>query len=235
MAVAESKSSQLRPSDTGLWWFEGWSPGVSAGVVSRQADVAALRHALPTDTRLVQAEQVHGSSVALIECSAELPAPVAGCDALITRVPATALLIRTADCMPVFVSDPVRRIVAIAHVGWRGCAAFLPCRLVAALQRMTASHPADLRIAFGPSIRPCCYEVSENFGRWAGTFVQPRGGRWTCDLVGLARQQLTASGVQAAHITDCGLCTACRTDQWYSLRREGQDTGRLMSFILLRR
>lgn len=235
MAVAETKQATLNPSPTGVWWFGGFSAGVSAGVVSRQADLRVLRGQLPDGTHLVQAEQVHGSSIALIEQSAELSGPVAGCDALMTRVPATALLIQTADCMPVFVSDPVRRIVAIAHVGWRGCEALLPSRLVAALQRMTASRPADLRVAFGPSIRSCCYEVSEDFGRWAAPFVQSRGGRLTCDLVSLACQQLRACGVRPVHIADCGFCTACRTDQWYSLRREGEGTGRLVSFIMLRR
>ncbi len=204
-----------------------------AGVSDRHVDPATLQADLPR-SRIVQAEQVHGSSVALIDRSSEGPEPIAGCDALVTRMPRVALVVRSADCLPLLIRDPIRRIVGIAHVGWRGLAAHLPFRLVAALRVASNSRPAGLRVAFGPSIRACCYEVSDDFARWAHPFVQRRDGRLTCDLIGLARHQLEASGVRPKAITDSGICTACHRGEWPSMRREGTTTRRILSFIMLR-
>ena len=89
-------------------------------------------------------------------------------------------------------------------------------------------------MAIGPGIRACCYEVGPEFESRFGSFVQVKGNRRTCDLIGAALAQLRRGGVAAASIIDCQQCTACNASRWFSIRREGQTTGRLLSFIAIR-
>ena len=235
MASVVTEASVLREDPAGLWRFNGWGPSwVMAGVTGRSADLARLKAHLPKAVRLVQADQVHGSSMAVIQHAGEAVGPVAGCDALLTSLPKTALVIRTADCLPLAVVDPARRAIGIAHAGWRGLAAGLPLKLLAAFRHTYHSRPRELRVAIGPAIRACCYEVGQEFGSRFGSFAQVRDGRRTCDLIGLALDQFRRGGVHPARIIDCQQCTACNASRWFSIRREGQTTGRLLSFVMIR-
>jgi len=231
-AVATSPRA-LAVFPAGGWRLAGWaSPRVIATVTDRHTDRAALL-AGRAGARCVEAEQVHGASTAMVD--GRVPAaPVAGCDALATAAPGVALLIRTADCLPLFFADARRGVVALAHAGWRGLAAGLPARVLAALRHTYHCAPEDITVAIGPSIRACCYEVGPEFSRTFGGFVREARGRRTCDLTEAAITQLTRSGVHAGRILDTGCCTACETARWYSLRREGPSTGRLTSMIMLR-
>jgi YfiH family protein len=235
MAMVETELSLLHEGPPGLWRFIGWGPAwVTAGVTGRSTDLSQLQQHLSTTRSVVQAEQVHGSSIAVIYQSLDVAAPVAGCDALLTSLPQTALVIRTADCLPLFLVDPSRRAIGIAHAGWRGLAAGLPLRCLAAFRHVYHSRPEELRVAIGPAIRSCCYEVGPEFERHFGSFVQVRARRRTCDLTGLAIDQLRRGGVSPAQIRDSQQCTACAGSPWFSIRREGQATGRLLSFIMIR-
>lgn len=235
VAATDATIAALAPGAGGVWWFRRWAAASSlAGVTSRQTDPATLRGLLPPGVRLVDAEQVHGGSVAMLgRAEADVPS-VPGCDGLVTGAAGLALLIRTADCLPVLVTDPVRQVVGIAHVGWRGLAAALPARLMAAMRHTHHSCVRDLQVAIGPAIRACCYEVGPEFAARFGPFVRERRGRRTCDLVGVAIAQLRRCGMAAAQVADCGQCTACEPDRWFSLRREGPAAGRMVSFIVVK-
>jgi YfiH family protein len=234
MPAAVSSRARFEPSASGGWWFRGWASGrISAGISDRRTEPARLLAGLPAAVP-VSAEQVHGASTAVIADPRVCRGPLPGCDALITAASGTALLIRTADCLPIFFADASRGVVALAHAGWRGVAAGLPARVAALLRRVYHCRPQDVRVAIGPSIRACCYEVGPEFAERFGPFVRMRGGRRTCDLVGAALDQLTRCGIAGSRITDAGRCTACELEHWFSLRREGQQTGRLTSVIAVR-
>ena len=235
MALAATESSILREGPPGLWRLTGWGPSwVTAGIVGPPAELSQLLPHLPGARGVVQAEQVHGSSLAVVQHARELTQPVAGCDALLTNVSGLGLVIRTADCLPIFFLDPARRAVGLAHAGWRGLAAGLPLRMVAAFRHQYHSRLQDLRVAIGPAVRSCCYEVGPEFERFFGPFVQASSGRRTCDLPAAAIAQLLGAGVRRDRILDSAICTACDLRTWFSLRREGPATGRLTSLILLR-
>ncbi|MBI4341818.1 MAG: polyphenol oxidase family protein [Candidatus Omnitrophica bacterium] len=235
MAAAVTESSSLQERAPGFWVLNGWGPAwVMAGAAGRSADLAELKDALPTARGFAQAEQVHGSSMAVIQHVVDEAHPVAGCDAMLTSLPRMPLVIRTADCLPLMLVDPVRRAIGIAHAGWRGLAAGLPLKLLAAFRHTFQSRPEDLLVAIGPAIHPCCYEVGPEFERSFGPFVQLRGSRRTCDLIGAAIDQFRRGRVAPLHIIDSQQCTACTGSPWYSIRREGQTTGRLLSFIVIR-
>ncbi len=235
VVTASRASGALAREGSGGWWLRRWAaPQVVAGISDRGLDAAGLLQRLPFPVTVVSAEQVHGGSVAAVQRALRVPVELSGCDGLLTNVPGVALLIRTADCLPLFIADPSKGLVGLAHVGWRGLAARLPMRLLAMLRHAYQSRPDDLRVAIGPSIRACCYEIGEEFVDRFGPFVQFRGARRTCDLVGVAIQQLRESGVRPHRILDTQRCTACDPRHWFSVRREGASAGRMTSLIVLR-
>ena len=236
MRVQASNGPRLDAASDGIWLWRGWASGrIVAGVTDRHADPARLADRLQGVVTTVGAEQVSGSSVSMIgpAWGGEVVRSVPGCDALLTNVAGTALLIRSADCLPIVFADPARGVVGIAHAGWRGLAASLPARVVAAFRHAYHSHSRELRVAIGPGIRSCCYEVGPEFHARFTPFVHERGKR-TCDLIGVALDQLRRCGIRPDRVTDAQVCTSCETERWFSLRREGPSTGRLTSFIMVR-
>ena len=145
------------------------------------------------------------------------------------------LVIRTAVCVPLYMWDAAKRVIGLAHVGWRGMVKALPMRLAAFLKDSYHSRLDDLWWGIGPAIRACCYEVGPEFEPRFGQFVRTaRGGRRTCDLAGVAIEQLRRCGMPMTQILDTGVCTGCDVKQrWFSVRREGDATGRLQSFIMM--
>lgn len=235
MPAVENNGPTLEPHQDGTWWFNRWgSSRLLAGIADRRAHASTLLGRCGARVMTAEAEQVHGSSIAIMGRVRESGDVVPGCDALLTDTAGLALLIRTADCVPIFIADPARGVIGIAHAGWRGLAARLLNRLVAALHHAYQSRAEGLHVAIGPAIRGCCYEVGPEFEARFGRFVQPRAGRRTCDLIGIAIDQLQGSGVPADRIIDCGRCTVCEPQYWFSVRREGDATGRLLSLIMLK-
>ncbi len=184
--------------------------------------------------------QVHGA--AILVADGRPPGLVGSGDALVTERPGRPLAVFTADCLAVILADPGRRLLALAHVGWRGTVAGLLGRLVERLASVHGADPAALVAAISPSIGPCCYEVDEPVvGPLARAFpeawqrwVVPKGvGKWRLDLWRANADQLVEAGVDPGRITNPRLCTACRRDLFFSYRAEGGGQ-RLATLALLR-
>lgn len=173
---------------------------------------------------IVTVNQVHGDRV--IEAG-EAPAQA---DGLWTASPGVALGIKTADCIPLLLEDPVGKRVAAVHSGWRGTYAAIAERAVKAL----GARPAELRAAIGPCIRVCCYvvsdELADQFTARFGDVVERRAGRPHLDLAKTVRLQLTRAGVSRIDDVE-GLCTSCDR-RFHSFRREKGAPGRQVSFIV---
>ena len=158
--------------------------------------------------------------------------PVA--DAAITSTPGVVLAILTADCLPVLFASADGSVVAAAHAGWRGLAAGVLERTVAAMR----SAPKNISAWLGPAAGPQAYEVGEEVRaafvdadpRAACAFVATRPQHWLCDLYALARLRLTDAGMSPASIHGGGLCTISDPARFYSHRRDGR-TGRMASLI----
>jgi len=185
--------------------------------------------------------QIHGNDILVLddrEIRDGRVTPPEG-DAVITDRPGLALCIRTADCVPILLLDPKRRVAAAVHAGWKGTAGKISIRTVEVMVDRFASVPADLVAAVGPSIGPCCYEVDEPvvaaMGGPDGAFFKPAGreDRWMLDLPGLNEAQLVTAGLRPEGISHMDLCTACRPDLFFSHRRDGERTGRHVHFICL--
>jgi YfiH family protein len=190
-------------------------------------------------SEIVSPHQVHSAIVRVVG-DRDRGAVKEGTDALVTDVPGVYLMLRFADCVPVLFYDPVRGAVGLAHAGWRGTVA---CIARATVQRMAEAfgcRPADIRAGIGASIGPCCYEVGDEVVEAvreafpvAPFLLQRRAsGRWHFDLWAANRYQLFRAGLTSVEVS--GLCTACRTDEWFSHRAEMGRTGRLGAVIGLR-
>ncbi len=170
--------------------------------------------------------QAHGAAVVRVDA----PGHCGDGDALVTGQPGLWLEIRTADCVPLLIADPVLRVVAAVHAGWRGTEARIVEATVAALAREWGSRPGDLRVAIGPSIGGCCFEVGEDVAAHFVGHITRTAPRPCVDLVSANREQLAAAGVTS--IDALGLCTVCEPDRFHSFRRD-KGTGRMVAAIRL--
>jgi len=170
--------------------------------------------------------QVHG--IAVIGADDEAVVPEG--DAWAGRpAPGVLLGVCTADCLPVLLCHPPSRTLGLAHAGWRGAVAGIAEATLKAM-RVPAE---EIVAALGPSIGPCCYEVGADVARGAAGSrrVQEKGGgKFWFDLPGFVGDRLAEAGVAPGNVERLGLCTGCRTDLFYSYRREGR-TGRLCAFM----
>jgi polyphenol oxidase len=192
-----------------------------------------LARALCLDgTPIVRGTQVHGRRAVTIRRSPP-PAEVldAGqCDILATSLSGVALVVQTADCVPVALAAP--DAVATAHAGWRGTAGNAAAAAVHALARL-GCDPATLRAWLGPSIGPCCYEVGgEVAAQFAGQFLRAScQGRFHLNLAGVNRAQLEEAGVRTDNISVYPSCTRCGGEKYASYRRDGAAAGRMVGLV----
>lgn len=178
---------------------------------------------------LVTAGQVHGSTIR----SVIRPGHEPGCDALLTLTRGVILAVATADCMSLLYSAP--GAVAAAHAGWRGTAERLPAATLHAFCAAAGVPSRAARVAVGPCIRSCCYEIGPDVARhFPASTVRTVDGRLHLDLPGAARIQLLEAGLPPEAFEDTGACTSCERDWYFSHRRDAGQTGRLWGFAALR-
>ena len=207
--------------------------------VFRNLEIAASSFGFPAGDFLLL-RQVHGDGL-LTWNGDRPPGEALVYDGIITASSGVALCIKTADCVPVLLADPARRIIAAVHAGWRGTAARIAQKAACLMQREFSCRPENILGAVGPAIGPCCYEVDENVMRsmrvasWRD-FVRSGGrpGRWMLDLPGINGRQLREAGLLPGNIAVGSVCTSCRTDLLYSHRAESGKTGRSLNFIMLK-
>ena len=179
--------------------------------------------------------QVHGDCVIDVDdtTGASLENPPEA-DALISARRGMALGIFTADCVPIFILDVETPAIGIAHAGWRGTFARIAVSTLAKMKDSFGTVATNCRIHLGPSIQKCCYAV----GTELRTQFIERFDSTVHDGTNLCLQtanvnQLVEAGLSSDAISISSLCTACRTDLFYSHRAENGRTGRMLSFIQL--
>lgn len=196
--------------------------------------------------KLVFSCQVHGNvvrPVTLADAGKGLDRPVDyETDGLITDVPGVTLVVFGADCATVLLCDPVRRVIAAAHAGWRGTALGIVSRAVEAMVRDYGCEREHILAAIGPCISKCCFEtggevpeaMTAALGEVATNYVQSLGnGKYKVDLKGLNALWLSRSGVVATNIDISPDCTLCRPDKYWSHRYTGGQRGSQAALICL--
>jgi YfiH family protein len=181
--------------------------------------------------------QVHGRRVFVAQdrhrgCGALARSDVVrATDAVITATPRLPIGILTADCLPVFMYDPGRRVIALAHAGWRGVHRRIISRTLEKMRRVFGVAPQHLLVALGPAIRPCCYEVGRDFLRFFPASVKQEGRKFYFDIAAEAFRELVLAGVAPQRIHDTRICTSCMEHEFFSFRRQGEAAGRSMSVM----
>ncbi len=187
------------------------------------------------NSELVFANQVHGTTIASSPESGSLDSGLlAGkfesADALITDSPGKTLVIQTADCQAVLIYDPVQTAVADIHSGWRGSIQNIIGLTVQAMIKKFGSDPKDILAGIGPSLGPCCAEFTHYRAEIPKAFWSYKNRANCFDFWAISRDQLTDAGIPANHIVSSNLCTRCRTDMFFSYRKE-KTTGRFAAVI----
>ncbi len=212
--------------------------------------VLANRHLLAGETgiapdKFLYASQVHSGDVkiidqAAIESGVLLHNPRT--DATITNLAGICLMVMVADCVPLLLYDPVKKVVAVIHAGWRGTVQHITSNTIRKMADHFGSDPADIIAGVGPSIGPCCYEVgeevrkvvNENFGTTHGYLVyHPHSPKPHFDLWYANRKQLADLGIKTENIEISSLCTKCRQDIFFSSRASAGITGRFAAGIFI--
>ncbi len=203
------------------------------------------------DWALAGCWQVHGADVRVVRDAVDAkPAKDARgdtvyCDAIVSNARGVLAGVKTADCVPILIGDPTTGAFAAVHAGWRGTLAEVAAK---ALERMAGEYkttPHDVRVAIGPAAGPCCYEVgsevidafTQSFAASDQLFKETCENHACIDLLQANRSQLVLAGVDPARINTAPFCTMCRTDLFFSYRREKNlhgKVGRLLSVIGLR-
>ena len=191
--------------------------------------------------------QVHSNKVRIItKKSIESDAshqriPKEAADAMVTNVSNICLMNLTADCASVVCYDPREKVIGLAHAGWRGTVKGVTGNLIRAFKEEFGSRPESILAGIGPSIGPCCYEVGpevikeveRNLGEGLIGEISS-DGKGYFDLWGANKRQLTEAGVPDKNIEIAGECTRCKPELFYSYRRQGKNSGRIGTGIMLK-
>ncbi len=183
---------------------------------------------------LISMNQVHGSDIAVLREGDPLSlGQRANADAIITNVANLALMVKQADCQAVMLFDPVKRVIANVHCGWRGSVLEI---LAAVARRMGAefgSRAVDLRAFIGPSLGPCCAEFRTYQETLPEAFRAFMVSERYFDFWSISRWQLIKAGLEERRIWIAGLCSRCNVGRFFSYRAD-RITGRSASVIMLK-
>lgn len=207
---------------------------------------AADRSAAALPYPVIQAHQTHGDRVEVITRPGVTREELEGVDALVTNLRGVAIGVRTADCVPVLLYDPVHRAVAAIHAGWKGTVQFISAKAIRVMWVEYGTDPSDLIAVIGPSIGPDSFQVGEEVAEvfldagFPASIISDCGervpgtmqGGLHIDLWQANRWILESSGIPTSNISISGIDTFTDT-RFFSARREGPACGRIINSIVL--
>lgn len=197
--------------------------------------------------KLVTAEQVHGDQISVLTAehagmgAMDYASAIPATDGVITNVPGIPIATFYADCVPVFILDPVRKVIGLAHAGWKGTVMKIAQKTVIRMSEIYGTKPGDCLIGIAPSIGPCCYEVDsavyKEFDREykdIAVFLTPTAPeKWRLDLWTANLHQLLEIGIRQENVDISRICTCCNKEILFSYRGEKGLTGRMGAFLML--
>lgn len=196
--------------------------------------------------RLVMPHQVHATGIAQIgrtffRLSDEVRCQVLeGVDALMTNLPGVCIGVSTADCIPIILYDPEHRAASVVHSGWRGTVADIAGVAVTSMQMAYHSRPEVLKAVIGPGISLANFEVGDEVYEQFAAAGYPMAQiarkyeKWHIDLWTCCRLQLEEVGLKGENIQTSGICTYDHCDDYFSARRLGVDSGRILTAVVIR-
>lgn len=196
----------------------------------------------------VFAGQVHGAEIAIVGKAErgsgvwETDSCIHETDAMITQQPGICLIVLVADCVPVLLHDPDKRVIAAIHAGRKGTESKIVMKTLERMRVEFGCRPKEILAGIGPSIGPCCYEVDDNvagqfresLSKYNGLVLEPQPGHKPhLDLWKANQQQMLDCGILSENIEIAGLCTQCEEQEYFSYRSGKGITGRFAAGICL--
>ncbi|HBR29223.1 MAG TPA: peptidoglycan editing factor PgeF [Firmicutes bacterium] len=183
-------------------------------------------------------KQVHGDVILAVEGPPSPGTTRPEADALVTNGRGVGLATIHADCVPVVLVDPVRRVIGAVHAGWKGTLAGIAPKTLDVMAAKYGSVPSDCFAAIGPAIGPCCYRVTPERvalfqKKWPQLDWEASRSNSTLDLPRINQELLVDYGLKPTRIEQSQLCTACRRADFYSFRRE-QTGQRMLSVVVMK-
>ena len=194
------------------------------------------------------ARQVHSGNVRVISDelrgsgSTDQENAIEGTDAMVTDTPGICLIVLVADCVPILFFDPLRKVIGVAHAGWRGTLQSIASSTVTTMEKAFGSSPANIMVGIGPSIGPCCYRVGQEIISQVEGVCKDGNGyivneskddEGSFDLWRANLDQLLHAGVDERNIEIAVRCTCHEPDLFFSYRNQRGDTGRFAAGIML--
>lgn len=231
----------------------GLSAGDDPGLVMKNRELLCRTLGLDIG-QLSLAKQVHGDRVLVITDRQHIANSAVEADAQVTALPGVPLMGLFADCLAVYLYDPVHGVMGLAHAGWRGTVAGIASQAVAVMVEQFGIRPEDCHAALAPAAGPCCYEVGEEVAdaarqvfpaEWkvlrprmehenaAGNKPGVQRGQWTFDLWEGNARWLQSAGLKREHIFISRFCTICRQDLFFSYRGGAGHTGRMAALMIM--
>jgi len=210
------------------------------------ASEATIRRDLNTLAAQGKLSKVHGGAVRTVTTADVRPDPCGKppyeADGLMTDLPGVALVVYSADCIPILFYDPVRRVIAAVHAGWRGTAAGIATAAVQRMETVYGCDRGDILAAIGPGIGPDCFETHEDVPNAMTAALSTavlqhikikENGKFAVDLKAINAMRLEQVGLAAEHIAVSSLCTSCDPERFWSHRKLGTSRGSMAAVIQL--
>lgn len=195
------------------------------------------------ESKRVSLKQVHGTHILLVDsCDKDFDklSKLEG-DGLITDLPGIILSTNHADCVPIYFVDLNKKVIGVAHGGWRGTYGNMTRNMIDKMKGVYNSNAKDILVGIGPSIGPCCYEVGmdlvemfkNRYPNFSNIFVE-KDDKVLLDLWRINYLQARDMGIEVQNIIVSEVCTSCNVDKFHSYRKEGGTKGRMVTAIGLR-
>jgi YfiH family protein len=184
------------------------------------------------EKHIIVPQQVHGNECVIIRKRDELKRKYKG-DAILTDRKDIFLSVSVADCLPIFLVEPKRKVVGLVHAGWRGTLLGIAKETIRKAKVEFGCKPEDFTLLFGPAIQKCCYEISEAMAILFDEdgLIRIPGEKPKLDLSKINLKQFLYCGVKGKKIFTINDCTFCNKDAFHSFRRDGDKAGRMIAFI----
>lgn len=193
-------------------------------------NLEAYARELGFDGSIIYLKQIHSDKTVIAD---EHPGEIPEGDALVTNKKGLLLAVKTADCVPVLIHDPVNGAIAAVHSGWKGTRDHIVIKTIGKMEEIYSTTPGDVSVFIGPSIMACCYEVGEDVARFFREIpgaVKEGAGKFKLELKAVILNDLKSIGVK--NIEDIPACTSCEKEKYFSHRRDRTDK-RMYSVIAL--
>ena len=216
--------------------FTGDSPKIYSNARKKLGNVLGI-----DPHYLVFPRQTHSNNIEIIH---QVPKEeIKNVDAMITNVPGICLCIQTADCVPILLFDPVKKVIAVVHAGWRGTVRKILFHTVKRMNKEFRCKPENIVVTIGPSISQRKYEIGKEVIYEIKKIMdnpdlvliyRKKSEKAYLDLWEANRLQLLEGGLSNENIYVSSICTFTDSDHFFSARRQGIETGRIVTGIILK-